>query len=122
MTPSDREYLQRLIDAELIHSPCLELGSAFPVHSAAEVLKLAKIQFVGTDLKAGPLVDIVADFDAPNESVRERFGRQFGSVLVFNVLEHTIDPIRVLDNAVSLVRPGGTCAVLTPTVWPLHSY
>jgi SAM-dependent methyltransferase len=43
-------------------------------------------------------------------------------VLVFNVLEHTFDPLHVLDNAMALVRPGGTCAVLTPTVWGLHSF
>ena len=122
MTPADRDYLQRLIDAGLIYSPCLELGAALLVHSAAEALKSANFEYVGTDREPGPFVDIVVDFDADGEVVRERFGRQFGSVLVFNVLEHTIDPIRVLDNAVSLVRPGGTCAVLTPAVWPLHSY
>jgi len=46
----------------------------------------------------------------------------FGSVLVLNVLEHTFDPLRVLDNAVSLLKPGGRCAIVTPSIWPLHNY
>ncbi len=46
----------------------------------------------------------------------------FGSVLILNVLEHTFDPIRVLDNAATLLRPGGTLVSLTPSVWPLHNY
>jgi SAM-dependent methyltransferase len=38
------------------------------------------------------------------------------------VLEHTFDPIRVLDNAATLLRPGGALVALTPSVWPLHNY
>lgn len=38
------------------------------------------------------------------------------------MLEHTFEPIRILDNALSLLRPGGHLVALTPALWPLHDY
>jgi len=43
-------------------------------------------------------------------------------VLVLNVLEHTFDPLRVIDHARMLLKPGGRLVLLTPAVWPLHAY
>jgi len=46
----------------------------------------------------------------------------FSCVAIFNVLEHTFDPITVLRNALSCVAEGGTLLVVTPAVWPIHNY
>jgi hypothetical protein len=68
-------------------------------------------------------VDYVINFEDEFSIVDEKVGgKRFGSVLVLSVLEHTFDPIRVLDNACNLLQAGGTCIVITPTIWPLHDY
>lgn len=38
------------------------------------------------------------------------------------MLEHTFEPLQVLDNIFSLLVAGGTCVVVAPAVWPLHDY
>jgi hypothetical protein len=92
-----------------------------PEHSARAIVEQAGLAYVGTDLEGE--VDVHADF-SDLAAVRAAFADRppFGTALVFNVLEHTFDPIRVLDHVFSLLAPGAHCAVLTPTVWPLHSY
>lgn len=121
MIEPDRQYLKRVIDQGLVAAPVLELGAGIPEHSARRLIVSAGLEYVSTDLEGD--VDAVADF-SDRQSVQKAFnGRpQFGTVLVFNVLEHTFDPIRVLDNVFSLLKPAGSCVLLTPTVWPLHSY
>lgn len=59
------------------------------------------------------------DFGA--QDFRPDFGR-FNTVSIFNVLEHTFDPITVLENALKCLSPGGNLLVLTPSIWPIHSY
>jgi SAM-dependent methyltransferase len=39
-----------------------------------------------------------------------------------NVLEHVFEPIKILENARSLLRPGGVLIAATPCVWPIHNY
>ena len=61
-------------------------------------------------LSSGPTrcgVDYPADFEKPEDMGVFRPIGLLGSVLILNVLEHTFDPIRVLDNAATLLRPGG---------------
>ena len=42
--------------------------------------------------------------------------------LCLNVLEHTFNPITILDNLCGLLKPGGYLLISTPLMWPLHSY
>ncbi len=49
-------------------------------------------------------------------------GQKFKSILALNVLEHTFEPVRVLDNLVAVLDSGGVLVAITPTVWPLHYY
>jgi SAM-dependent methyltransferase len=80
------------------------------------------IQYFGSDLHEGKHVDFIVDFEQ-REQVQATFnGRTFGSILILNVLEHVFDPIRILDNAFSILRPSGACIIITPAVWPLHDY
>lgn len=122
MVGADLDYLRRLIARQAITGPVLELGAGYGGATSRAEVEAAKLQYFGTDLSPGPGVDFAADFELVEQMTVFRGVAPFGSVLVLNVLEHTFDPIRVLDNAATLLRPGGTLVALTPSVWPLHNY
>ena len=122
MTESDRLFLEKLVREKQITSPVLELGSGHPEHSARKIIVDAGLHFVGTDLFPRSGVDFVANFECVDELKVFEGVAPFGTVLVLNVLEHTFDPVCVLDNALSLVRRGGKLVVITPVVWTLHSF
>src|SRR5437899_3243406 len=119
MTGSDIEYINFVINKGLIYSPCLEVGAGLEGFSAEAIITSHGISYHSTDIKGS--VSLTTDFE--RSDVAQLFnGDQFGTVMILNVLEHVFDPIRVLDNAVSLVRSGGTCVVIAPSVWPLHYF
>ena len=122
MVNADLEYLAGLISAGLIFDPVLELGAGYGGATCRSAVEALQLRYFGTDLGLGTGVDFVADFEVETDMKAFRKVAPFGSILIFNVLEHTFDPIRVLDNARSLVRSGGTIVVLTPAIWPLHNY
>lgn len=124
MVGEDREYVIGLIKAGKIQSPCLELGTGYGGATNREFILDAGIEYIATDLEPSPSVDIPCDFEDSQENIQQQFKEvaPFGSILVLNVLEHTFDPIRVLDNLFSLLKPGGNCIIITPTVWPLHDF
>lgn len=123
MVGSDVEFIKKCLGAGLIQPPCLELGVGYHGPNNKDIIKTGGIEYFGTDITGGAAVDYVVDFEESAETIREKLkGKQFGSVLVLNVLEHTFNPIKVLDNIFSIVRPKGTCIVITPTVWPLHDF
>jgi SAM-dependent methyltransferase len=122
MTNDDTKWIQRLLSENILESPVLELGVGYGGNTCREIIEAAGLRYFGTDLEKTPAVDFVADFDRPEDMKAFSPTAPFGSVLVLNVLEHTFDPIRILDNAISLLKPGGKCAVLTPSIWPLHNY
>jgi hypothetical protein len=124
MTGSDLTYIDKLLNAGLINSPCLEMGVGYGGSNCKELIKGAGLTYFGTDMSPGKDVDFVANFEEPLETIKDKFttASMFGSVLILNVLEHTFDPIRVLDNALALLQPKGTCIIITPTVWQLHDY
>jgi SAM-dependent methyltransferase len=124
MVEADVEYVQKMVDAGLIQSPCLELGAGYGGMTCRQLLDRQGIRYIGTDMLPADGVDVVADFELPEDALKAAFAdvAPFSSVLVLNVLEHTFDPIRILDNALCLLKSGGTLVVLTPTVWPLHNY
>lgn len=125
MTDDDIIYVKKVLAAGLIASPCLELGVGYEGgKTLREVVTAAGIAYVGTDMIPGPAVDYVVDFEAAPEVVQANLPQAgtFGTVLVLNVLEHTFEPIKVLDNVMAVLKPGGTCVIVTPAVWPLHNY
>jgi SAM-dependent methyltransferase len=125
VTSADAQYVSDMLRRGYIASPCLEMGVALEGSSLADLLQChGVLDRVGTDVAAGPVVDVVADFEQPADTLRPLFaGRApFASVLCLNVLEHTFEPVRVLDNVFRLLRPGGTCVAVTPARWPLHAY
>jgi len=124
MTPPDRDYLRKLIKAGHITSPCLELGAQYADLTMRSDIVASGIAYVGTDMVEGANVDVIADFNGSPASIQSLFAPYvpFGTVVIANVLEHTFNPIQVLDNAFTLLRPGGKCVTVTPAVWPLHGF
>lgn len=122
MIPPDTEYMQRLVRAQVLRAPVLELGTGYGGSTCRELITSAGLTYYGTDIADGEGVDFVANFENRADLAAFRSVAPFGSILVLNVLEHTFDPIRILDNARTLIKAGGTLVVMTPVVWPLHDY
>lgn len=121
MTGNDLEYVKNLLATGLIEGPVLELGGGYGGTTCREIVQSTGLTYQSTDIAAGRGVDFVADFEA--DDCAQRFAQnQYGCVLVLNVLEHVFEPIKVLDNAISLLRPGGKVVTITPCMWPIHSY
>lgn len=123
MVGPDAEFVRRCLSSGVVRSPCLELGVGYQGPNNKEMIQAANIEYFGTDITAGEDVDYIVDFEDSAEAISDAFaGKRFGSVFVLNVLEHTFDPIQVLDNVFSILQAGGTCIIITPTVWPLHDF
>ena len=122
MTDPDLTFVKRALAAGLVLDPVLELGVGYDGPTCKPVISAAGLRHVGTDLKPGPNVDVVADFESTRDV--ERFVQigQFGTILILNVLEHTFDPLRVLDRCADMVRGGGTLVMVHPASWPLHDF
>src|ERR1022692_4359086 len=125
MTPNDVEYFKICHAAGIVKEPILDVGSSRigdqpNINELAKRLGLTRVK--GADLNEGADVDYVANFGL-DFSQFCRYGLPtFETVCVFNVLEHTFDPITVLSNALSCVSSTGSLIVLTPAIWPLHNY
>ena len=122
MVGADQDWVAGLLKAKVFSGPVLELGTGYGGATCRSVVEGAGLHYLGTDVEPGPGVDIAANFERAEDMAKLAAAGPFGAVLILNVLEHTFEPIRVLDNARSLLARGGALVVLTPAVWPLHSY
>jgi hypothetical protein len=127
VTGGDVEYFKRCMDLGLVKSPFLEVGSAKVQGDGPNFCDLAATlgieEVLGVDLEPGKGVDHTADFSIHPTSFAQMWDRgKFGTVAIFNVLEHTFDPITVLKNSLHCVSGTGTLIALTPVVWPIHNY
>lgn len=127
MTSDDVLYFDRCGNAGLIKSPFLEIGAAKVQGGAYNFCDIAKKKgverAVGTDLTSDAGVDFTFDFSVDEKTFRDTWKHgHFATVTIFNVLEHTFDPVRVLTNAAHCLAPGGSLLVLVPSVWPIHSF
>jgi hypothetical protein len=78
---------------------------------------------MGVDMAPLDGVDLVFDFGLRQEEFQKQWrSGQYSTVCIFNVLEHTFDPLTVLTNGLSCVDTGGTLLVVTPSIWPIHNY
>lgn len=121
MTPEDVAYVRKLLRLGLVESPCLELGAGAVWGDLSELLRSSNVRNYTTDVVAAKGVDYVVDFE-DTIAVTHAFvdAPAFRTVLVMNVLEHTFDPARVLDNVFDVLAPGGRAVLVTPVLWPLH--
>jgi SAM-dependent methyltransferase len=126
MTPIDVEWFVRCHAQGLVKGPLLEVGSARiggDPNLCDMAKKLGVTRTVGADLEEGEGVDLQLDFGRPSYGFQSGSRlTEFSTVCVFNVLEHTFDPITVLSNALSCLGAGGALLVVTPAIWPLHNY
>ncbi len=122
MVGADQAWIAGLLKKGAFAGPVLELGTGYGGETSRGVVEAAGLRYLGTDMAAGPGVDIAANFERADDMAALAAAGPFGAVLILNVLEHTFEPIRILDNARTLLKPGGALVVLTPAVWPLHSY
>lgn len=128
MTELDILYFKLCCALGLIRAPFLEVGSA-KIHGEAvpnlcDLARDLNIEDVtGVDLARGSGVDFCFDFSVSQDVFQHLWSRgKFSTVCVFNVLEHTFDPITLLSNAARCVEAGGSLVVTAPAVWPLHDF
>ncbi|MBC8109638.1 MAG: class I SAM-dependent methyltransferase [Verrucomicrobia bacterium] len=122
MTPVDADYIASLIKKGILQNPVLELGGGYGGDTMREQVLAAGMDYLATDMFAAPGIDFVADFEKPETVTPLKQNGGFGTVLVLNVLEHTFEPIKILDNCLSLLKPGGNLVIITPTIWGIHNY
>lgn len=123
MTPSDREYLRLLLASGLLHGPALEVGSQAIDGQGGNTeadCKTAGLEWTGVDLEPGP--GVTQTLDILDDTAVAAVGRQWKTLILFNILEHVYDPAKALRNALSLTAAGGHIAVVTPTVWWVHDF
>lgn len=127
MTGEDQQYFELCYQNGLIQSPFLEVGSARVQGIMPNLCDLAckrgLEKVIGVDIQKSDGVDVLADFsiEAAEFSQHWNWGT-FHTVGVFNVLEHTYNPVQVLQNVLSITRPGGVIVVSTPVIWPIHNF
>jgi SAM-dependent methyltransferase len=116
-------YLERQFHLFRDCRTVLEVGSYDVNGTCRGFIQSKGLDYLGVDLQAGPGVDLVCDMGAEPAAVTSVLGaRTFDLVVCMNVLEHTYEPIRVLDNIRRLMSPKGHLVVVTPLVWDLHNW
>ena len=122
MTENDLVFIKRLLLKNKIEAPVLELGAGYGGGTCRKIILDAGLSYFASDMCLSPGVDYVADFESDSIETSFPSDAKFNTILILNVLEHTFDPIRILDNAKKLLSDGGSMVVIAPVVWSLHSY
>jgi len=80
---------------------------------------LEPAEYVGTDIRPGPGVDLVC----PAEDLPLQFGcDSFDIVIATCLLEHTRRWQAVVSSMKRLCKPQGLVLVIVPSIWPFHAY
>ncbi|MGH8560331.1 MAG: class I SAM-dependent methyltransferase [Methylococcales bacterium] len=122
MTEGDQVYIEALVNAKMLVEPVLELGAGYGGRTNKNIIRNAGLTYFSSDIATSNSVDYLANFESDSVAIAFRDAPRFGTVLVLNVLEHTFDPVCVLDNARSLLVQGGRLVVIVPAAWALHEY
>lgn len=122
LTKADLEFMRMLISGGLCADSVLELGGGYGGSTCKELIESSGKRYFATNMYPASGVDIVADFETGEGVDDVASAGPFGTVLVLNVLEHTFNPIAVLDNVVRVTERGGTIVAIAPAVWPIHNF
>lgn len=122
MTENDLMYVKRLVDQKKILGPVLELGAGYGGITCRNIITENGLDYYASDMYASQGVDYVADIEKENIEVVFSSAVKFKTILILSVLEHTFNPILILDNAKKLLAQGGSLVVITPAIWTLHNY
>lgn len=113
-------YLQDQKNKNRFQEVVLEIGSRFPAEEAWWVNNRHLLdggEWIGVDIQPGINVDQVED------AHRLSFGSgSMGTVLCSEVLEHVIDPRKVVSECARVLRPGGWLIITTLFSFPIHGY
>lgn len=112
-------FVAEAASALSVADPVVEVGSRPAV--GQEDLTIRQLfenrQFVGCDIQRGPGVDRVEDTHAlsfPDESV--------STFIAVDTLEHVADPIRAMEEAWRVLRPGGVALITSVMFFPIHAH
>jgi SAM-dependent methyltransferase len=122
MIEYDLDYIKRLIEKKKIDGPVLELGAGYGGDTCGELIRGTDMEYFTSDMHASQDVDYVVDFGCENIEAFFDISTKFKSILILNVLEHTLEPLRILDNARKLLDKDGSLIIIAPTSWPLHNF
>lgn len=118
------EWIKRHVGS--LRGPVLEVGSkqygANVSHDYRSLLShLGK--YIGTDMAAGPGVDITADLTADFASLPAALRQtQFGTIVCMSVMEHVRDVYKFSANLRRLLADDGIAFISVPWVWRFHGY
>lgn len=98
----------------------LEIGSYNVNGSLRSIIEpLEPAEYIGTDMRKGPGVDIVCCA----EEVVERFGKNsFDLVITTSTFEHVRHWKAALSNMKHVCKPNGLILFTAPSDWPYHAY
>jgi SAM-dependent methyltransferase len=127
MMYADLDYLRFLLSIDSFIGPCLEFGCGYGGETSKAVIESAGLPYFSSDLPGSPNavdfeIDLLAESFQKQPGVIALRDHQVRSILVLNVLEHVFDPVKLLDNALSLLDLNGKVVIITPVSWPIHKY
>ena len=115
-----RGMMQAVAESFPLPEPILEIGS-YQVEGQADILDLRSMfpgkDYVGTDFRAGPGVDLVADVEKlslPDASV--------GTVIALSTFEHVEQFWLGFKEVERVLRPDGVFVVASPFYFHVHAY
>jgi SAM-dependent methyltransferase len=118
MTGEDLIFVKKLFDHKVLDGPFLELGAGYGGPTCRDMVESYGHQYFGTDMEPAKNVDFVGNFENPDFLS----GKTFGSILVLNVLEHTFEPIKIIDSCLSVLNNNGKVVIIAPSIWQIHNY
>lgn len=83
-----------------------------------EPLKRARNSVINVDKKYSEGVDLVADSCDLSKKIGDGFA---DLVLCTNIIEHVIEPIRLIGEINRILTPGGDCILSAPGCYPFHA-
>lgn len=93
----------------------LVVGGSISGNGIEAIAGNTQIEFIEIDVSFGPKTRIIADaHDIPLES------ESVDGIIVQAVLEHVIDPLRVVEEAHRVLKPGGFIYAETPFMQQVH--
>lgn len=120
MTPQIQTWVREIARKFVTHPGyVLEVG-ALDVNGTVRPYFADAIAYIGTDMMAGPNVDMVLNNSAlPHNFINETFD----TVIACEVLEHDLDFLHTVHSLRQVLRKGGFLIITTPTFgFPLHRY
>lgn len=100
----------------------LEIGSYDVNGSLRPIIfwSMAPASYVGTDLREGPMVDRVIPAELLDTYYIDNF---FDAIICTEMLEHTLEWRKSINNMKHIVRVGGSILLTTRSIgFPLHDY